>query len=943
MRRDEGDYKLVETSDFFDPQWYLDQYPDVQVTNMDPIDHYLFVGAMLLRNPSERFCTKFYMESYPEVKESRINPLVYHLRRGEQEGKLPSPRQDDRLREHLAARIRETKPSVSVVMPTWNRAHVIRDSIDSILHQSLLPLEILVVDDGSTDSTLGLLEATYARQIQQGLLRILRGDHGGVSRARNIGLDQAKGDIIAYLDSDNRWLPDHLLYLAAALDGNSSAYTAAYICDASCPEKTVISKRYDREQLLRANFIDLNTFGHARTLYTQYGGFDESLTRLVDWELVIRYTRQSDPKYVPVLTVEYILDQKKLNNITFSQPIELNRNRVFLKHADEYKAFKILNADQLGRIRAQLAKAGQPLPATAQAGLVVYLVGNSAPQGLLDLLGGLDATVHRLRPGPEHKTYTVEDAAGATVGTVSVGNLPPGVYWRPDPRQPLPTPDQLRNLVDTVALTRVDLAVASYSLERGDTLSVACLANQMVFSHTVAQWMFTTGRLPDTFTGKVLHLPPCPTQTCHPVRLEAVLGRAVELDAKNQYFHPAGTAPAAPGAWSAPPRPTALPKKRKRVFVIPHKLAVGGVERNTIEVMRALRDTYDFIYITLEKVFPQQGSLAQQVMETAFRLLDIAEITCHDNYLQILNYYKERYDPDIVWICNGSMWLCANAAKVRRIFDTVPIVDQQVYDEAFGWISHYNDPGIVDFDHFIAINSKIQDRFLRDFHKDPQRVHLIYSVINGERFQACKAKELSRNALRTKFSLPQDKKLFVFMGRLVEQKRPLLFLELARSRQDMTDEHYVLVGNGVLADAVRQWLADHNPGNVQWIEYIAETPEFWRAIDGLIITSEFEGLPIAMLEALAMGVPVAATDVGDIRLVLEQHDCGVTVSRDADVPTFSKALDTWKNRLDHYHTHLATESDRILDRFSAKTIASQYKELWEKAVQPFAAPIEGKG
>src|SRR5690606_24231811 len=110
-------------------------------------------------------------------------------------------------------------------------------------------------------------------------------------------------------------------------------------------------------------------------------------------------------------------------------------------------------------------------------------------------------------------------------------------------------------------------------------------------------------------------------------------------------------------------------------------------------VMRALKDQYDFIYLTLERISETQGSVAEQVMPVAIRLLDLAEVCSYPMYEELLACIKEHYQPDILWICNGSMWLTANAPKVRDIFKDVPIVDQQVYDTKEGWIRHYHEPG----------------------------------------------------------------------------------------------------------------------------------------------------------------------------------------------------------------------------------------------------------
>jgi glycosyltransferase involved in cell wall biosynthesis len=95
-------------------------------------------------------------------------------------------------------------PEISVVIPTYNRARYVTRAIDSVLAQSLAPAEIIIVDDGSTDETERRLRAYGAR------LRYLRQENAGVSAARNAGIAAARGRWVAFLDSDDEWLPEKL-------------------------------------------------------------------------------------------------------------------------------------------------------------------------------------------------------------------------------------------------------------------------------------------------------------------------------------------------------------------------------------------------------------------------------------------------------------------------------------------------------------------------------------------------------------------------------------------------------------------------------------------------------------------------------------------------------------------------------------------------------------
>ena len=107
-----------------------------------------------------------------------------------------------------AARCRRGVPAlslVSVVIPTYNRTHTLKRAIDSVLAQSYRPLELVVVDDGSTDGTRKLLEG-YA----EGVRSLFLPQNRGVSAARNEGIQTCRGRYVGFLDSDDEWLPEKL-------------------------------------------------------------------------------------------------------------------------------------------------------------------------------------------------------------------------------------------------------------------------------------------------------------------------------------------------------------------------------------------------------------------------------------------------------------------------------------------------------------------------------------------------------------------------------------------------------------------------------------------------------------------------------------------------------------------------------------------------------------
>lgn len=379
---------------------------------------------------------------------------------------------------------------------------------------------------------------------------------------------------------------------------------------------------------------------------------------------------------------------------------------------------------------------------------------------------------------------------------------------------------------------------------------------------------------------------------------------------------------------------TVAPKSKPRVFVWPALWAVGGVERNTIEIMRHLRGHYDFILITTEPVHEGHGSLHHQLKGLATAVYDLGELGPTSHYLSMFATLKRAWSPDLVWICNGSPWLADHAADLRRIYADTPIVDQQVYDTRAGWINRYHEAGIQSFDRFIAINQRIRETFVDRLGMDPGRIDLIYPAFDASRFRLTPVTPEQAADSKRAFGLAPDRPVFLFLGRMSAQKRPLDFINLAaRVLASGLQASFLMVGDGEMGGEVDQAITASSTEALKRFPFTDRIPEILSVVDGLIITSEFEGLPVAMLEALAMGVPVLSTDVGDVRLVIEEFGVGAIVDRIGDPRTLLEAFEAWRLDLPRFRRAAAAASPRVAQRFSAATLAGQYDESWRRALQ----------
>ncbi len=181
----------------------------------------------------------------------------------------------------------KSQPDISVIIPAFNRAHTLPKALDSVLSQTLKPREIIVVDDGSTDETNAVL-ANYPG------LCIISQDNRGVSAARNVGIEKAGGDWIAFLDSDDEWLSDKLekQWDAICNDDKLICHTdEIWIRNGQRVNPMKKHKKFGGiiyERCLPLCVISPSSVMIHRSVFEDVGVFDESLEVCEDYDLWLR-------------------------------------------------------------------------------------------------------------------------------------------------------------------------------------------------------------------------------------------------------------------------------------------------------------------------------------------------------------------------------------------------------------------------------------------------------------------------------------------------------------------------------------------------------------------------------------------------------------------------------------------------------------------------------
>lgn len=192
---------------------------------------------------------------------------------------------------------------VSVIIPTYNRASKLMDAIKSVLNQTYFNIEVLVVDDGSTDNTKDMVESIEDKRIRY----IKLPENMGASAARNAGAQYAESEIIAFEDSDDLWKVDKLEKQMAYWKEHPEfsmiycQYTM-HMSDATCiaPNKEWYGE-FEGDifpWLLLRNTVGTPTMLMYRECFLEVGGFDTTMRSLEDWDFAIRFAEKYMIGYV---------------------------------------------------------------------------------------------------------------------------------------------------------------------------------------------------------------------------------------------------------------------------------------------------------------------------------------------------------------------------------------------------------------------------------------------------------------------------------------------------------------------------------------------------------------------------------------------------------------------------------------------------------------------
>ncbi|MBW1707097.1 MAG: glycosyltransferase [Deltaproteobacteria bacterium] len=249
-------------------------------------------------------------------------------------------------------------PKVSIIIPTYNRAHLVERAINSVLNQTYCDFELIVVDDASTDNTQEVIKSIGDKRIRY----IRHGANRGGSAARNTGIGLSEGKYIALLDDDDEWLPAKLEKQVNAFEEVSDKvgliYTGSEVREEgnNAPLKTYIPRfrgNVRNRLLMGPTVCGSQSVLIKRECFSKAGVFDESLKSCQDWDMWKRISEDYDFDFVPAVLARTYLHSEQISS-NFASLIP-GRTKMLEKHMKEFQKHPeilIIHLKRLGKLHS---------------------------------------------------------------------------------------------------------------------------------------------------------------------------------------------------------------------------------------------------------------------------------------------------------------------------------------------------------------------------------------------------------------------------------------------------------------------------------------------------------------------------------------------------------------------------------------------------------------
>jgi glycosyltransferase involved in cell wall biosynthesis/ubiquinone/menaquinone biosynthesis C-methylase UbiE len=904
----------------------------------------------------------------------------------------------NRLSNELLEKVKILDCKVSVIIPCYNYGRYVREAVESVRKQTYPNIEIIVVNDGSTDpETLEVLT-----ELKRQYVNVLQLSNQGLSMARNNGAEAATGEYLLFLDADDRIDPNAISLLLYHLQLHPEA-AYAYPYQRLFGDQNLVwaCQEYNAYDLLWANHPSVCSLIRREVFIRSNRYRPEMKHGYEDWELWLS-----------------LASRKEYGHCVASPVFEHRRHGATMTH-DAYKNRRFLHsrildlnpglytAENITRLK------GEWRPALSV--IIPYYNGHKYIRETIESLTNQtmnDFEVILINDGSDHpESIDVLDKIRADnyVRVVdcqhrglSAARNRGALEARAEYLMFLDSDDLLdKSAIEKLMLMAVfhPLAAFIYSgvvhfgdiegttivpfnpfrLVKENYLTFTCLINRSVYmrlggmdeniTDSYEDYDFWLRLISEGFQGRLLPEPlfmyrrhsesnrirllekstdksmlekirsrhpklyggPCMDKSSEKLieydplskkdmlarNIDAAYAKRLENEVAYEGFRRSDLPNPFPFVhWNS--------DKIHILYLMPY-FVYGGAEQVDLDILRGLsRERFHVTLVGCEAAkHTWYGEFAKAVDEIV--LLPSFDLD-EQKQEQLVSYLLISRSIDITFNRNTHVGyrLASNWKKVTSQVRFVDLMHLHAYGEDWVRLSapyHHN------LDRRYVISLDLKEYAAKQYQLESDRFEVIYCGVDPDQFNISNN---VRHNVRNELNVPQDALLVGFIGRFTEQKNPMAWLDVADAiGQERKEIYFVMIGDGELLEACRTKasrlrIADR----IHFLGYKAEIQFYIAALDVLLMTSGYEGLPLVVIEALMCGVPVVASDVGAIRECLAP-DIGSLIHPLADASVYTKAVMAMIWELSNDPSLRLRCRDRVLKNFDIHRMRQRYKEELE--------------
>jgi glycosyltransferase involved in cell wall biosynthesis len=872
------------------------------------------------------------------------------------------------------------KPTVSVVIPCFNDGAFLKDAVESVLAQTLQPIEILIVNDGSTDTkTLKLLGSIKSSGVE-----VIHQENRGLASARNTGIRKSTGDYLYFLDADDLIAPECLATLSALLEGRKDALAAASRIQLlggahhgkvwGQPLNPYIIRVQNQSGagiMLRKDAIRLYDIWYDESMRSGYE----------DWELNIRLAKTGrDVLFCPEPLYRYRIRKRSLLSTSRKSHVEVV-SYIQAKHCEHYTYESLLHAKRT-HAPALLVKCEENEKASLEAWLTSQTVhdwsleGNSET-GLQNRYRLLYSSVDALQRLPaealecslialetyrrqRHCVVAVRRGCSSLFATrnqiaeLQRQRIPVAIVTREDAERK-DTPEEILSTCDLL-VEFIDQAPSSNHSwgPRAVHFSPNSLMTRLGGPELVRQRLKSVGKriLGDGFQRKCIQLydriyyQVLQSDEAFAVRnkVRSALGTRVEAAISSLVYGVFLTQPPGEENRNTSTRYRSLSENISTFFVAPpddriHLLIAtawlieGGVEQIIFELCRLL-DPSRF-RVTIVTTLPSHHAwdgLARGIGASVYHLADFLKPA---DMAKGFLHFVLNHRVDCVFIMNSE--IAYRVVKtLKRVVKWIPIIDR----------IEAPDPG----GGYPMISAKVGKQFL-DFRTVSHRglaeymsakyclpldsIRVIHIGTNTKRID--EVASMHRGPLHEKCGVRPSTPIVLFVGRFANQKRPQVFVRCVAKIFEIDpncNAHFAMVGDGYLMPSVTALVTKHKVNQrVHLLGAHSNAMELLRDATLLMMPSAYEGLALISYEAMALGIPQIFANVGG-QSELITPETGILINNGRDEETrYAKTCLELLSDPERRARMAAAGKERIRNHFTAENAVKQYSEIFEQLAE----------